>query len=94
MERIKLLYISLAVILVAKMVVYGANFAEAPILAILVAASLFYEHSPKNKQLQHLNSKLEDLEKQIASKDAAINELRSGISSVKMGIGMKTNKVS
>lgn len=89
-EYIKYIPLGLFVAFCIKSLVVGVSVTEAPSLAIIAIFSAYLVHRDEEKQLKAINDKLNLLEKQNENKTKEIEELRSYVSSIKLGQQMRT----
>lgn len=89
-EYIKYIPLGLFVAFCVKSLVVGVSVSEAPSLAIVAIFSAYLVHRDEEKQLKAINDKLNLLEKQNENKTKEIEELRSHVSSIKLGQQMRT----
>lgn len=89
-DYIKYIPLSLFVAFCVKMLISGASWQDAPIFAILAAFVLNLVNKEEEKQLKVINDRLNFLEKQNETKIKEMEELRSHVSSVKLGQQIKS----
>jgi hypothetical protein len=89
-EYIKYIPLGLFVAFCVKSLVIGSSVTEAPSLAIIAIFSAYLVHRDEEKQLKAINDKLNVLEKQNENKTKEMEELRSHVSSVKLGQQMRS----
>ena len=84
-EYIKYIPLGLFVAFSIKSLVNGASLQDAPVYAILALFTAYLVHRDEEKSLKKIHSKLEQLEKLNEVKTKEIEELRSHVSTIKLG---------
>jgi len=89
-EYIKYVPIGLFVAFCVKGLVVGVSVSEAPSLAIVALFSAYLVHRDEEKQLKAISERLSVLEKQNENKTKEMEELRSHVSTLKLGQQMRS----
>lgn len=84
-EYIKYIPLGLFVAFSIKSLVNGASLQDAPVYAILALFTAYLVHRDEEKSLKKIHSKLEQLEKLNEVKTKEMEELRSHVSTIKLG---------
>lgn len=89
-EYIKYIVLGLFVAFSVKMLMNGVSLQEAPAFAILAGLTAYLVNRDEEKNLEKLNNRLTALENQNSSKEKEIEELRSHVSTLKLGQQVRT----
>ena len=89
-EYIKYIPLGIFVAFCSKALVIGASLTEAPALAIVALFSAYLVHRDEEKQLKSIMERLSALEKQGEDKTKEVEELRSHVSTLKLGQQMRS----
>lgn len=89
-EYIKYIPIGLFVAFCVKSLVTGVQLHEAPLFAILAAFSAYLVNRDEDKARKVVLQRLDALEKQTEDKSKEIEDLRSHVSSIKLGQQIRT----
>lgn len=89
-EYIKYVPLSLFVAFCVKSLVVGVTIAEAPALAIVAVFSAYLIHRDEDENKKAIEARLAALEKQQETKSKEMEDLRSHVSSVKLGQQIKS----
>lgn len=89
-EYIKYIPIGLFVAFCVKSLVVGVQLQEAPLFAILAAFSAYLVNRDEDKVRKVVLQRLDALEKQTEDKSKEIEDLRSHVSSIKLGQQIRT----
>ena len=84
-EYIKYIPLGLFVAFSAKMLISGVSLETAPVFGILAAFSAYLINRDEKKNLEIINSRLQAIEGKLNSKEKEVEELRSHVSSLKLG---------
>lgn len=84
-EYIKYIPLGLFVAFSVKSLAYGASLQDAPVYAILALFTAYLVHRDEEKALKAIHDKLNQLEKTNEVKSKEIEELRSHVSTLKLG---------
>jgi hypothetical protein len=84
-EYIKYIPLGLFVSFSVKSLVWGASLQDAPVYAILAIFTAYLIHRDEEKSLKKVNDRLDQLEKLNEVKTKEIEELRSHVSTLKLG---------
>jgi uncharacterized membrane protein YgaE (UPF0421/DUF939 family) len=89
-EYIKYIPLGLFVAFSLKSLVAGAVIQDAPVYAILAVFTAYLINRDEEKSLKNINDKLNQLEKLNEVKSKEIEELRSHVSTMKLGQQMRS----
>lgn len=89
-EYIKYIPLSLFIAFSIKMLVNGSSLQDAPIFVVLAAMSIYLVTRDEQEKAEKLNQRLVVLEKASEQKSKEIEDLRSHVSSVKLGQQIKS----
>jgi len=89
-EYIKYIPLGLFVAFCLKVLTNGASLHEAPTFAILAGFTAYLLNRDEEKNLEKINNRLAALEQQTSSKEKEIEELRSHVSTLKLGQQVRT----
>ena len=84
-EYIKYIPLSLFVAFCLKSLTVGVELKESPLFAILAVFSAYLIHKEEEKEKKLTLARLDALEKQTETKSKEVEELRSHVSSIKLG---------
>lgn len=74
----------------AKLIIIGAVLSDAPILAILAGFSGYLVNRDEEKNLEKIKNQFNSIEQKAQEQAKAIEELRSHVSTIKLGQQVKS----
>lgn len=93
MEKIKHIPLFLFAAASLKFLILGSDWPSAAILLILAGASAFWEYKVQDKRMKELEEVLKKQNETILALAAKLDEVRAGVSAVKVAQGMRPQSV-
>lgn len=84
-EHVKYIPLILFVAFCVKGLVLGVSLQEAPIFAIIAGFSAYLVNREEKKNLETIGNRLNKLEQETEAKNKEVEELRSHVSTLKLG---------
>jgi len=89
-EYIKYISLGIFVAFCVKILMNGISFEDAPVFAIVAGFTAYLVNRDEEKNLEKINKRLTQLEHHVSEKEKQVEELRSHVSSLKLGQQMRS----